>query len=493
MCLPEYDQEPQMYQKGNRWTKHLDFIILDIIMTQISFVLAYMTRHGFENPYRNAMYLNCGMIIFLVGLLFSILQKNHKNILKRNHYEELKSVIKYMVVCTFSVMAYLFFTRSSTLASRLTVFYFCIYEIIFLFLVRSARKRYVLAQLNKAGKKKDVFLITRKKHVRTLVETLKSHSNGEINIRGIILGDDEYEEGEVIDCILAVAPISRATQYIQDKCVDEIMIYLPGEDDLVSQEQKDSLISMGITLHQVLSMIDDNRDCQKSLEYIAGCACLTNSIRIVPVGQMIFKRILDITVGIIGVICTGILTVIIGPFIYISDPGPIFYSQERIGKNGRRFRMYKFRSMYKDADQRKAELVKKMHMEDQIMFKMKNDPRILGSGHDGTKKGIGWFIRKTSIDEFPQFWNVLKGDLSVVGTRPPTPDEWERYEPHQRARMAIKPGITGLWQTSGRSNIKDFEEVVKLDMQYINTWTICTDIKIILRTVSVMMTGAGAE
>lgn len=128
-----------------------------------------------------------------------------------------------------------------------------------------------------------------------------------------------------------------------------------------------------------------------------------------------------------------------------------------------------------DAEERKKELMAQNKVSDGMMFKMDFDPRIIGNKilPDGTKKtGIGQFIRKTSIDELPQFWNILKGDMSLVGTRPPTLDEWEKYEPHHRARMSFRPGLTGLWQVSGRSNITDFEEVVKLDTQYINEWSV---------------------
>lgn len=133
--------------------------------------------------------------------------------------------------------------------------------------------------------------------------------------------------------------------------------------------------------------------------------------------------------------------------------------------------MYKFRSMYMDAEERKAELMKENRVQDGMMFKLDFDPRIIGSKKlsDGTiKKGVGNFIRDWSLDEFPQFLNVLKGDMSLVGTRPPTVDEWDKYELHHRARLATKPGLTGMWQVSGRSNITDFEEVVKLDKQYIS-------------------------
>lgn len=138
-----------------------------------------------------------------------------------------------------------------------------------------------------------------------------------------------------------------------------------------------------------------------------------------------------------------------------------------------------------DAEERKKELMKQNKIKDGMMFKMDDDPRII--------KGIGHFIRKTSIDEFPQFWNVLKGDMSMVGTRPPTLDEWEKYSPRHRIRMATKPGLTGMWQVSGRSNITDFEEVVKLDERYIREWNFALDMKIILKTVGNMVSGDGAE
>ena len=145
--------------------------------------------------------------------------------------------------------------------------------------------------------------------------------------------------------------------------------------------------------------------------------------------------------------------------------------------------MYKFRSMYMDAEERKKELMAQNKMQGN-MFKMDNDPRI-------TK--VGNFIRKTSIDELPQFWNVLKGDMSLVGTRPPTVDEFEKYESHHKRRLSMKPGITGKWQVSGRSDIQDFEEVVKLDCEYIDEWSPFLDIQILFKTVGVVLTHKGAE
>ena len=151
--------------------------------------------------------------------------------------------------------------------------------------------------------------------------------------------------------------------------------------------------------------------------------------------------------------------------------------------------------MYMDAEERKKELMAQNKISDGLMFKMDFDPRIIGNKilPDGTRKtGIGEFIRKTSLDEFPQFINILLGDMSLVGTRPPTVDEWELYEPHHRARMSFRPGLTGMWQVSGRSNITDFEEVVKLDTQYISEWSLRRDVKILWKTVWSVLKSDGA-
>ena len=146
--------------------------------------------------------------------------------------------------------------------------------------------------------------------------------------------------------------------------------------------------------------------------------------------------------------------------------------------------MYKFRSMYQDAEERKKDLLEQNEMEGGKMFKIKDDPRITH---------VGRFIRKYSIDEFPQFVNVLKGDMSLVGTRPPTPDEFRQYDSYHKRRLSMKPGITGMWQVSGRSDIKDFEEVVKLDCEYIDNWSLLLDLKIILKTIVQVFRHKGAQ
>ena len=270
--------------------------------------------------------------------------------------------------------------------------------------------------------------------------------------------------------------------------------------DLSEQTEEGEVLAakleeMGVVTHRVLTGSILPSGNKRIVERLGGYTVLTSTLNYVTPAQAVLKRGMDITGGIVGCLITGILFVILAPMIYISSPGPIFFSQVRVGKNGKRFRIYKFRSMYMDAEERKKELLKENRVKDGRMFKLEWDPRIIGSRRlkDGTiKKGIGNYIRDWSLDEFPQFFNVLKGDMSLVGTRPPTEDEWEKYELHHRARLAIKPGVTGMWQVSGRSNITDFEEVVKLDLTYIREWSMKLDLKILLKTVQVVLAQEGS-
>jgi exopolysaccharide biosynthesis polyprenyl glycosylphosphotransferase len=239
---------------------------------------------------------------------------------------------------------------------------------------------------------------------------------------------------------------------------------------------------MGITVDLSINTFG-LRINEKIIRELSGYHVLTFSVRLFTRSQLLLKRVIDILGGVVGCILTIILTIFIAPAIYIESPGPIFFSQVRIGKNGRRFRIYKFRSMYPDAEMQKSKLMDKNEVNGP-MFKLKDDPRI-------TK--VGKILRRTSLDEFPQFFNILRGDMSLVGTRPPTEKEFLQYEGRHKRRLALKSGLTGLWQISGRSDITDFEEVVKLDLEYIDNWSFGMDVKILLKTVGVVLFGKGSR
>jgi lipopolysaccharide/colanic/teichoic acid biosynthesis glycosyltransferase len=199
-------------------------------------------------------------------------------------------------------------------------------------------------------------------------------------------------------------------------------------------------------------------------------------------GQDFFKRTLDIFASVGMLILLSPLFALIGVLVWLEDGGPIFFSQTRVGKNGKQFQMYKIRSMCLDAEQRLKELMAQNQHKEGITFKLKSDPRI-------TK--VGKWLRKLSFDELPQFFNVLKGDMSLVGPRPPVPREVAKYSLADRRRLAVKPGITCIWQVSGRSQI-DFSGQVRLDVNYIESQDFWTDVKILLKTVPAVVSGKGA-
>ena len=287
---------------------------------------------------------------------------------------------------------------------------------------------------------------------------------------------------------------TRPRTVVCKEWIDEVLIVVSDEFSYPS-ELIDKLSQTGVTIHLNLAKITNVPGKKQFVEKVGVYTLLTTSINYAFSFQLILKRLMDIAGGLVGCILTGIIFIFVAPAIYIASPGPIFFSQERVGKNGKKFKMYKFRSMYMDAEERKAELMKDNKLSDGKMFKLDFDPRVIGNKilPDGAHKtGIGDFIRRTSLDEFPQFFNVLKGDMSVIGTRPPLISETNLYELHHRTRLAIKPGITGMWQMSGRSDITDFEEVVRLDKEYISNWNIGMDIRILFKTVLVVFRKDGS-
>ena len=277
--------------------------------------------------------------------------------------------------------------------------------------------------------------------------------------------------------------------------VDEVFLLQP---DGVAFPTRflDSLVQMGIQVSYTMAAVSESDWFATEIGRVGPYKVLTSSVRFISAGQYIVKRLIDIAGGIVGCAITGVLCLFVGPAIYLKSPGSIFFTQERVGQNGKPFRMHKFRSMYLDAEKRKADLMAQNKIADGMMFKMDDDPRIIGSekkNRKGRPAGIGNFIRNTSIDEFPQFYDVLRGRMSLVGWRPCTMAEWEKYDMQHRIRASMKPGLTGMWQVSGRSNITDFDEVVRLDRYYIENWSLGLDLKILLKTVVIVIRGSGAE
>lgn len=264
--------------------------------------------------------------------------------------------------------------------------------------------------------------------------------------------------------------------------LDEVFINLPSESISTLKGMIRDIETMGAVCHYCLDIADWNSK-DSTLQQFGNYTVISYAINNLDARRMIIKRFTDIIGAIIGLLITMVATPFVALAIKLDSPGPVFFAQTRIGKNGRRFKCYKFRSMYVDAELRKKELMENNEMSG-LMFKMEDDPRVTR---------VGKFIRKTSIDELPQFYNILIGDMSMVGTRPPTEDEFDKYSLYYRRRLCMTPGLTGLWQVSGRSSITDFDEVVKLDLEYIDNWSLTLDLKILLQTIGAVFAGNGAK
>lgn len=473
--------------KSQGWTKHLDFFILDILCLHVAFVLAYISRHGLQNPYADELYRNMACVYVAVDFMVLIMNSSMKNVLKRGFYIEIIRTVKHVFLVTAVIAGFLFFVQLSEDYSRITYFLTSVYYALISYTVRSAWK-IILVKTNENSRYSAVYIVTTNDRAKDVITNLRKNNMGLYSIQGLCILDRD-SVGQVVSGVLVTASKDSLEDYLCDKWVDEVFISLPV-NEAYPAELIDSITEMGIVVHVQVEQMHLHDWQHQTVEKFAGTTVRTLSMTMATPQELFWKRVLDILGGIVGCILTLMLTLIIGPIIYIQSPGPIFFKQTRVGKNGKLFKMYKFRSMYLDAEARKAELMAQNRVRGGLMFKLDYDPRIIGCEKrpDGTiKKGIGNFIRDYSLDEFPQFFNVLKGDLSLCGTRPPTVDEWEQYELHHRARLAIKPGITGLWQVSGRSNITDFEEVVELDKKYIREWSMGMDLRILLKTVLVVL------
>lgn len=479
-----------MYKhSASSWLKYLDFTILDLVSLQTSFVLAYMIRHGFSSPYRLPLYREMAVIFVLINLIVMFFNESYSDILKREYLQEFKAVFQHVSVVIVISSVCLFLLQKADKYSRITFIVMWILNIFICYLLRMLWK-YYLRNIRKSASryKSSLLVIASYDRAEIVLENLIKNDYNSFKITGVCVIDRDMKGGR-LKGIPVVADKCDVLDYICRSWVDEVILNISRELP-ISEKLLKSCMEMGVTVHLTLTRIAGIYEKKQIVENLGGYTVLSTSINMVSAKQLIAKRIMDIFGGVIGVLITALLFVFVAPCIYIKSPGPIFFSQTRVGKNGKKFKLYKFRSMYMDAEERKKELQEQNKIKDGFMFKIDNDPRIIG-GEKG--KGIGNFIRNTSIDEFPQFWNVLKGDMSLVGTRPPTVDEWERYELHHRKRLAIKPGITGMWQVNGRSNITDFEKVVELDTRYIVNWSLGLDFRILFKTVVVVLLRKGSE
>ena len=414
-------------------------------------------------------------VVIATFLIAYLIHTENEDYTKRTLMQETVSVFKTNIILAAIIAIYQLLDKSSVDFPRGLYVLTIIINVILMLIVREVIKLYLT---KKYRNKKRLLVITTSDRADRIVDKYSSVDNWANRLYGIAVIDKDMK-GDNINGVPVVANVHDMMTYMKNEIVDEVYISIRQDKAEELSAVVMQLEDMGIIVHIKLETLDAYKDYDMKLEKMGKTPVVTFANRFYDYRKLAIKRIIDIIGSIVGLVIMFIAMIFVAPAIKIESPGPVFFKQKRVGRNGRYFYIYKFRSMYMDAEERKKELMAKNEMSG-LMFKMKDDPRI-------TK--VGKFIRKTSIDELPQFINVFKGDMSIVGTRPPTVNEFKQYEGHHKRRLSMKPGITGRWQAYGRKTITDFEDIVSMDLDYIDNWSIMLDVKIILRTFIAVFQG----
>jgi exopolysaccharide biosynthesis polyprenyl glycosylphosphotransferase len=417
---------------------------------------------------------------FTLSIIFMILANNYF-LGRRALYSDRKlSFLKMfrgicdIIISDFIIIAIGMIFMKSLYPYRLFYLLLLAYLLLYLLCERMLIRLYYNRPYNKNGNSRKVLLVGDRERGQIIVDHMHEQLSWGHEIVGYIpIKRNDYNGFDKPDTILKL---------LQTETIDEIIFALDADPcfDLRGILQRCKVL--GVTARVVPALWTPGEKFM-GIERLQGIPFLTFQGNNFNASGLLYKRVLDILGGFVGTLIFLMIYPFVALAIKADSPGPVLFKQLRVGQNGRKFYVYKFRSMYTDAEARKRELMQNNEMNGAI-FKIKDDPRI-------TK--VGKWLRKTSVDEVPQFLNVILGQMSLVGTRPPTTDEVEMYQDWQYKRISVKPGITGLWQISGRSTIINFDEIVALDNSYIENWRFLDDIKILAKTVWVVLIGKGAE
>ncbi|GAB4224283.1 MAG: sugar transferase [Acidobacteriota bacterium] len=387
------------------------------------------------------------------------------------------AIVRALALSAVGVMAFAYVLRDHTFSRAIVALYLLLSAAGF-FTARVAVRAILARRLRRGVGLQNALIVGTGPAAREIRDTLASRPHLGYRVLGLVDMPDERHRDPTVP---TVGTVDELPALVDREVVDAVIFATSLEETSRHEKLIWKLEEVGKTVH----MRGDAVGVLLSRTFIGefqGIPIL--SLRSTPADPLALaaKRAIDVIGSGLGMIVLAPVFALTALAVKLTSPGPVLYRQERVGLNGRRFRMLKFRSMYVDADKRLAELRDRNEMTGPV-FKMKHDPRVTP---------VGRFIRKFSIDELPQLWNVFVGEMSLVGPRPPIPHEVEGYERWQRRRLSMKPGLTCLWQVSGRNDV-DFDTWMKLDMEYIDNWSLLLDLKILVKTIPVVLTARGAH
>ena len=461
-----------MYRSNRKAFTNITQILFDIFSIIISFMITFSVISLMNTGNVPVVERHLWILIIYIPVFFMSMYTKEMYHLSTFNYQDriLKNVLFSALLSTFFCLVLSPFIQDSK-----DKYLFMGYYIIFSTVILAFERCFSLTIIHKLRNKGicRTIIVGNNKMIDNYIYYIKKTSF-RYDIIGYILVGENNEGMEASDYLGKIEDIATI---LGNSVVDEVIFALPR--DYMGEVEKHLLLceERGLTVKLVLDLFDLHlaKTCLLSVGTLPVMTYHTVSLNNT---QLMVKRFMDIMGSIVGLCIVAVTSVFIVPAIILDSKGPILFKQNRVGQNGRHFGLYKYRSMVSDAESKKKELMEKNRVKDGYMFKIENDPRI-------TK--VGAFLRKTSLDELPQFINVLKGEMSLVGTRPPTIDEVEKYKNLHHRRISIKPGITGMWQISGRSQITDFDEVVRLDTYYIDNWSVGKDIEIIFKTMFMLL------
>lgn len=468
-----------------RWRKRirkLTYVAVDVLTMLASLVIAQFL---FYNALEKTLSVDgLEMIGFITIALVTyiglfLMTDIYEDTLKKMGKPNIKMLVKLLLSVgagTAFLGSALFFLHVSL--SRMFFLLFVLTYIALLLSSKAVMSKTIYSETADAEAVKNILVLGESPKGKQYIEEIKEYEYLNLNLVGYV----HIKKPAANYGITHLGSLDELDSIVEKHVVDEIAVARPLSYDERLQDALQVCQDRGITVTMLLNV--QNTDSSKvHVAMVGSIPVLKFHTVSLNEGQIFAKRVVDVLGAMVGMVFFGLAYLIVGPLIKLETPGPVIFKQKRVGKNGRIFEVWKFRSMGVNAEAQKTALLASNEMSG-MMFKMTDDPRV-------TK--VGAFIRKTSIDELPQFYNVLKGDMSLVGTRPPTVNEVKQYESRHRKRICITPGITGNWQVSGRSDITDFEEVVRLDSEYIANWSIWLDLKILLKTVWVVFAGRGSK
>jgi len=462
-------------------------LLLDATVTVISFILACYVRNSSFFTYsqeigRIASFEPYFWLVYLaipLWTLFLFYQGVYNPQLTIKVYDLAWKIFKAGFLSTLVLGTVIFFVKAKYY-SRPLVLLFGIFNFLLMTFVRILLKIGSDHFYKKGFNFRNVLLVGTGDKALDLATLVRDHPEWGFRVLGFV-DKDPGSIGREIQGKKVIGSLKDISSILDREVVDEVIFTLPKEDLADIEATLKICEEFGIRAHLVADLFN-MIIAQTQLNELHGVPLLTFTTTPFKTSHLVVKRMIDIVGSSLALVALSPVFLIAALAIKLTSPGPVLFKQERCGLNGRRFTFYKFRSMINDAEQRRVEVAHLNEMQGPV-FKITHDPRV-------TK--IGKLLRKTSIDELPQLWNVLKGDMSLVGPRPPLPSEVEQYERWQRRRLSMKPGLTCFWQIRGRNEV-GFDEWMRLDLKYIDNWSLKLDWEILLKTIPVVLLGKGAR